>query len=527
MSNHTSNWHHGYYARDGYTHGYYREMSPLHIAWAAMLQGVHAPRTNFRYVDLGCGQGFNLILNAAIHPDSQFVGIDFMPKHVLHAQRLADAAGLKNIRFIEADFMDLMRSPHSIMDATGESVDGQCDYVVAHGIATWIAPEVRNALINLAGRLLRPGGIHYTSYNTLPGWLAMIPFQGLILEHQRMGLSGGEAIKRAIEQMDKLEVARTAYPMAQPTLKSRLETIRKQDPAYLTQEFSNEFWQPLPVAEMMRATSAVKLEWLGSATLPEAFDSLLPKGAVALMQEAPDSIMRETLRDLAVNQAFRRDLYVKGKLTEWPRRRVQDVAELRVIASPFQRFPEAEGGKIEISTPAGKVKAEASTLQSILTEAGGVAGVSIEDLNQRTGGSGIADTVQKVSLMMHAGWMQLRPTVVANAVATNRAICQGMLNGAPYQFIAAPGIGQAANCDPLQALLWLSVDEALKSPGSMDAPDVEKVRSVLNVLRKGLNISLKVGEQNLSEGPAFDTEIDQRIQQFLNKTPLWRALGVI
>jgi hypothetical protein len=59
-------WKHGYFADNGYTFGYYREMAPCYLAWAALLQGVVAPTRNFRYVDLGCGQGLGLILQAAL-----------------------------------------------------------------------------------------------------------------------------------------------------------------------------------------------------------------------------------------------------------------------------------------------------------------------------------------------------------------------------------------------------------------------------------------------------------------------------
>jgi tRNA G46 methylase TrmB len=92
-------WKHGYFADNGYTFGYYREMAPCYLAWAALLQGVVAPTRNFRYVDLGCGQGLGLILQAACHPESEFVGVDFMPAHIAHARRLAQAGGITNVRF--------------------------------------------------------------------------------------------------------------------------------------------------------------------------------------------------------------------------------------------------------------------------------------------------------------------------------------------------------------------------------------------------------------------------------------------
>lgn len=143
-------WKHGYYADSGYTYGYYPETSPLRLAWAALVQGHQMPTRGFRYLDAGCGQGLSLILMAAAHPDSEFVGIDFLPEHVAHAASLARRCGLANVRFIEGDFTEL---------APDAAALGPFDYVVCHGITTWVSPEVKRALFSLVGRALKPGGL--------------------------------------------------------------------------------------------------------------------------------------------------------------------------------------------------------------------------------------------------------------------------------------------------------------------------------------------------------------------------------
>ena len=240
MNNSSAAWQHGYYAADGYTYGYYREMTPTHLAWAALLQGEVMPLQRFRYVDLGCGQGFNLILLAACFPDSQFLGVDFMPSHVRHARKLAEEAGLTNICFVEADFMQLAQSPASLRDTVGCELDGQVDYAVAHGIASWVSPTVRASLWALAGRLLRPGGLYYTSYNTVPGWLSAQPFQHLVRLNARTAVDGAAAIRKALETFARLEEVKAPIFAAQPGLKARLKTASEQDMAYVTQEYNNQ-----------------------------------------------------------------------------------------------------------------------------------------------------------------------------------------------------------------------------------------------------------------------------------------------
>ena len=88
-------WKHGYFAESGYTYGYYPETMPMRLRWAALIQGHTAPPSKFRYLDAGCGQGLNLILAAAAHPDSEFVGIDFLPEHIAHGKALAETCGTR------------------------------------------------------------------------------------------------------------------------------------------------------------------------------------------------------------------------------------------------------------------------------------------------------------------------------------------------------------------------------------------------------------------------------------------------
>mgnify|MGYP001217234240 CR=1 FL=1 len=339
------NWKHGYYADSGYTYGYYVETSPLRLAWAALIQGQQLPTRGFRYLDAGCGQGLSLILMAAAHPDSEFVGVDFLPEHIAHANDLASSCGLRNVRFIEGDFIELEKDPACL---------GQFDFAVSHGITSWIAPAVKRGLFALIGRVLRPGGVFYNSYNTFPGWLAAVPFQHLVLLEQR-SKTGALALKAARESMAALKEGAPALFGNLPGLAGRLESMEKLDPAYLVQEYNNQYWQPLFVNQMMDDMSAVKLGYLGTATLPEAFESSYTPKVRELLQAQATPEIRELLRDFAVNQSFRRDLYVKGRSRPWAAQQMNLLRAFRFVANPAQPRPEEgkpyliKAGGIELS----------------------------------------------------------------------------------------------------------------------------------------------------------------------------------
>ena len=519
MNNSSAAWQHGYYAADGYTYGYYREMTPTHLAWAALLQGEVMPLQRFRYVDLGCGQGFNLILLAACFPDSQFLGIDFMPAHVRHARKLAEEAELSNIRFVEADFMQLAQSPVSLLDGAGSELDGQVDYAVAHGIASWVSPKVRASLWALAGRLLRPGGLYYTSYNTLPGWLSAQPFQHLVRLNARTAVDGAVAVRKALETFARLEEVKAPIFAAHPGLKARLKTASEHDMAYVTQEYNNQSWQPLFVADMMAEAEAVKLGWLGTATLPDMFDGLMPAAAAKMIQAEADPVMRESLRDIATLKAFRRDLYVKGKAPAWAGERLRQITATRFVSSPFMALPEGSNGKLELATSAGKISFNRSVFKNVYDITRQPGGASLDEIQVRIGDANLSDTVQKVSLMMDAGWIQISLAAPANAARLNLAIAQAVRDGAPYRVLAVPGVGQAASMDALKALLLAESANGEQFPAQ--APAAEELLEKLAQLRRKLTVSLEIDGAKHTEGPVFDAELERLVREFSG--PFWQA----
>lgn len=102
-----SDWTAGYVAEIGYTHGYYRELSPVMLQLAMLTQGIHATRgAPLRYLELGFGQGLSLAIHAAACP-GEYWGTDFNPAHAANARELVDAAGVK-ARILDASFVSAL-----------------------------------------------------------------------------------------------------------------------------------------------------------------------------------------------------------------------------------------------------------------------------------------------------------------------------------------------------------------------------------------------------------------------------------
>ena len=501
-------WKHGYYADSGYTYGYYAETMPSRLRWAALVQGHEAPAAGFRYLDAGCGQGLSLILAAAAHPDSEFVGIDFLPEHIAHAAGLAQRCGLSNVQFIEGDFIELAKDPSSL---------GQFDYAVCHGITTWIAPAVKQGLFSLIGQVLRPGGVFYNSYNTFPGWLAAVPFQHLVLLEQR-SKTGALALKAAQTSMERLKSHAAGMFGNLPGLAARLKTMESQDPAYLVQEYNNQFWQPVFVTQMMDDMAAVKLAYLGTATLPEAFDGVLAKEVRELIAEQSVPAIREQLRDYALNQGFRRDLYVKGQSRPWQAKQQDLVRAERFVANPLTARP-AAGEPFVIKAGGLELKGDAGFYARLLEQLDSPGGCTVGELiDTEPDAARRSSVAQALCMLLHGGWaMTMQVNSCEAAQRANIAFAECRREGAPYNYIALPLAGGAMVAGDTDWFFLSAVQAGLAPPFWTD--------HVLQCLARLGRAPAKDGKAVTDPGEQ-KIIIDQAGTEFAQKKlPFLRAVG--
>lgn len=518
-------WEHGYYSESAYTCGYYREMAPNWLDFAALIRGQAPPRpyegVPFRYLELGCGMGFGLCLLAALYPEGEFVGIDFLPDHIAHAHGLVASLGLTNISFLEADFINLQHQPSSPWSGGYPGPD-PFHYVAAHGIATWVIEPVQAALLALAARSLLPGGLFYCSYNTFPGWLQRTAFQQVLrLEQDRSDPSNpSQAIQRAVATVETLlgtAEAPSALSSGMPQLAVDLAAIKSQDQTYLNQEYFNEGWQPLYVAEMLRRCRQHKLTLISTATLPELFPQLLPESIRSSVIGQSNSLMRETIIDLATMQAFRRDLFVKGRRQLSPGQREQRLAELR-----FRRQAEDPVSDYRFECSFGTVIGS--------PEVHGEAEQALADspLNFDDWSFALRKPLEELqvtaALLLHGNRIALdrsfaAPRAIDHCLPLNSALIDLMIAGCPYQTLAAPVIGNGVGLNVVQALMLRALSEGL---------DGEQLTLCLQHGLSQLGATLR-GTKNepITDPPAQLRFLRKAQKNFIAQTlPRLRKLGV-
>lgn len=319
-------WSSGYVVDIEYTHGFYRELGPGYLSYLCLLQGVQPPGQGLdplTYCELGCGQGLTTNILAAANPHIQFYATDFNPSHVAGARSLAEAAKLRNVHFAEDSFADFLNRK-SLPDF---------DFIVLHGIYSWISQENRSAIVRFIREKLKPGGIVYISYNTMPGWSTVMPLRRLLLEHAAsLGFQARSAnIAASLEFAKRLNDVGAKYFTQNPQIAARLEDIKKRDSNYVAHEYFNSDLNPFFFMDVAKELAEAKLTWIGTASALETADELhLSPEQAKLLSEIDNTELRQTIRDHIVNQQFRRDIFVKG-----PIRLSKSASAERILEYPF------------------------------------------------------------------------------------------------------------------------------------------------------------------------------------------------
>jgi SAM-dependent methyltransferase len=290
-----------------YVRGFEKSLSPTYLRLCAAVNGFDVPaKDTFDYCELGCAYGDTTIALAASYPEARFVGIDLNAEHVASATASAKGGAVDNVRFIEGDFETLDHGDFP-----------EFDYITAHGVLSWIGPQKRKAVLDFLSSKLKPGGLAYVSYNTLPGWAAVEPLRQLILA--RAALSPGstlEGAKLGLEFAKALNQAGAYYFSGNPAAKAMLETMEKAGLHYVVHEYLHAHWVPMYFAQLAAEMAASDLYFVGQLPLYLNFrDVSIPSTLTSLFGQITERLAFEGLKDFALNTYFRSDVFVKGRPT--------------------------------------------------------------------------------------------------------------------------------------------------------------------------------------------------------------------
>ncbi len=212
--------------------------APERLTLASMLHGGPRPSLRgYRVLELGCADGANLLPQAYYRGHSTFVGIDGAASQIANANAGKSTLGLTNVEFIHCDFR-----------AAAERLEGQFDYIIGHGVFSWVSPDVRDALLELCAARLRHGGLLYLNYNALPGWNVRGMVRGFLMA-ETAGMTDLRArARRAQEAAADIAAAMAGseHPYSR-LLVRELNFICEHDLSYIAHEYltaeNHAYWR--------------------------------------------------------------------------------------------------------------------------------------------------------------------------------------------------------------------------------------------------------------------------------------------
>lgn len=284
-----------------------RETHPARMGALARLHGLAAPSPErCSMLEFGCGDGGNLIPLAEAYPESSFVGVDISEDAIEKGRAEIAALGLRNISLLRGDL------------STTPVDEGAYDYVVCHGVYSWVAPEVQRALLTMGRLALKPSGVFLVTYNTLPGWRQ----RGVIRDI--LGVGAGNRAEHPLERcalgLDFLRLVskeKSAITAAFGTyMTEALERFESSDPSYIHEEFLGQHNEPLLFTDFVSRAKRDGLQFLTEArVVMMSSDDLSPAIQEYLETLGADYVAREQVLDIIRNRTFRETLLCRGEAT--------------------------------------------------------------------------------------------------------------------------------------------------------------------------------------------------------------------
>lgn len=303
----------------GPTYAYNEVLYPAHcipqthlnrLATTAYLRGLNpAPIDRCRVLELGCNFGINLAAMAAEFPESEFVGVDLASKPITAGREFAAGLGLRNIHLHARDLVTVAR---------GEF--GQVDYLIAHGLYSWVPAPVRVRILEVCRELLRPDGVAYISYNAYPGNHLRELVRGMMRFHtaQFRGLSDRVGQARGLLKLVAEGCRQPSY--YHTAVKSQFERLLKvADPVVYHDDLSDQN-QPFYFYEFMSDAARYGLQYLGDASPNELAPQDYDAGVFEVLERLGNAseVVREQYKDFVRGCAFRESLLCREEKTIAP-----------------------------------------------------------------------------------------------------------------------------------------------------------------------------------------------------------------
>ncbi|WFU44328.1 class I SAM-dependent methyltransferase [Bradyrhizobium sp. CB82] len=328
---------------------------PNHLATIATVYGMQpAPVERCRVLELGCGVGGNLLPMAFQYPDSEFIGVDLSGVTIERGQRNIATLGLSNIKLLHCDIMNV------------DADFGQFDYIIAHGVYSWVPPEVREKMMTIFKQNLAPQGVCYVSYNAHPFSHLRDMVRDMMQYHTRRIASMKEKVGQARAIMKFLSDGSKANSVHGAVMRDQCNRVLKVPDELLFHDDLDQGATAFLLHVVAEDAGRHGLQYLGDADFSRRYLAGYAEEVRATLQRFPESefMARDQYQDFIDGNGFRRTLLCHDRISLCRRVDLDFITRFHLLstASPLQpdvcltdnsamEFENQDGSRITVTNP--------------------------------------------------------------------------------------------------------------------------------------------------------------------------------
>ncbi|MCC9641738.1 class I SAM-dependent methyltransferase [Rhodopirellula sp. JC740] len=280
---------------------------PGNIAAIARLNGLDAvPPESCRVLELACGPGGNLISLASLLPNSQFEGVDLAAGHIKTGNAVIAKLGLNNIQLKHGNIEDWAVEP--------QTDDERFDYIIAHGVYSWVPDAVRQSILAICQMRLSERGVALISYNTYPGWHQREMARDIMRYHAEgiddplTRLRHGKALLSSVMQNVPQG---SAYRLS---LEEELKALEQANQAYVFHEQFEDTNEPRYFHQFAAEASSHLLQYIAEAEWGDTTYEYVRPDVARALASLPKTRRAQTL-DYFRRRTFRQTLVCHESVT--------------------------------------------------------------------------------------------------------------------------------------------------------------------------------------------------------------------
>ncbi|MDF2120121.1 class I SAM-dependent methyltransferase [Roseiarcaceae bacterium H3SJ34-1] len=343
-----------------YTSNPFPQTQPARLAAIAHLFGLpYAPVEHAKVLELGCAAGGNIIPLASRFPDARFVGVDLSRTQVAAGRARIKDADLANIEIHCKSFTEL------------GAEDGQFDYIICHGVYSWVPGPVREAILRICKERLSDVGIANISYNVLPGWRTLQALRDSFLLHVPDNNDSRSRVAKARELLAFLKDATHDTGVHKQNLQLWADRLAQLPDDYIAHEFLEETNEPCTFMNFVDAARRNGLGYLGESDLASVILDNLPAETAKRVRDISNNqfLAAEQYVDMLNGRTFRQSLLVDAQRAALINRNLSPaaLAPLHFLTVAGMQLEHGQDGSSTLRDAQGRtVTTKASPLINVL-----------------------------------------------------------------------------------------------------------------------------------------------------------------